>query len=165
MLFKNYTNSYLQKNLKNLLQTPTLNKNYIKKFSFNTFNMNTQTESSETEREKATMKRLYSKKVDDSYFSDILNSLIKKTPAFIAYKGQIRMDYFAKSLQDFNIPFTVVNLDYNPVFNEAFSHFYPSVNKSKYVLFLKGKMVDTEEFLSHINKRTVEEYLKNYNMI
>ncbi len=164
MLLKNYTNFYLQKNLKNL-QLSSINIKHFSFNSFNSFNNDNRAESSELEKEKVTMKKLYRNKVDDSFFLDVLNSFIKKTPAFIAYKGEIRMDYFAKSLEDFNIQFKVVNLDYNPVFNEAFSHFYPYVNKSKYVLFLKGKMVDTEEFLTHIDKGNVEEYLKSYNMI
>jgi hypothetical protein len=160
MFLQNSKKIILQKNFENFKQNILLNKLYIKSFS-----SKNSAESSEAEKEKTTMKKLYNKKVDDSFFSDQLNSLIKKSPAFIAYKGEIRMDYFAKSLHDFNISFTVVNLDYNPVFNEAFSQFYPFVNKSKYLLFLKGKLVDTEEFLSHIDNGTVEEYLKSYNMI
>ena len=129
------------------------------------FSMMMSPELSEPEKEKALMRKLYSKKLDDSFFSDQINSLVKKHPAFIVYKGEIRMDFFAKHLNDYNVPFTVVNLDYNPVFNEAFSNFYPFVNKSKYLLFFKGKLADTDEFLNHIDKGTVEEYLKSNSLI
>jgi hypothetical protein len=129
------------------------------------FSMMMSPQLSDLEKEKALMRRLYSKKMDDSFFSDQISSLVKKHPAFIVYKGEIRMDYFAKYLNDYNVPYTVINLDYNPVFNEAFSHFYPYVNKSKYLLFFKGKLADTDEFLNHIDKDTVEEYLKSNNLI
>jgi hypothetical protein len=112
--------------------------------------------------EKAMMRKLYSKRIDDCILNDYLKNLLKENSGVIAYKGDIRMDYFAKALDDHNIPIKVINLNINPVLNEAFTHFYPDFKTSNYMLFIKGKLVDTEEFLSHINKGTVENYLKNF---
>jgi hypothetical protein len=114
--------------------------------------------------EKAIMRKLYSKRIDDCILNDYLKNLLKENSAVIAYKGDIRMDYFAKALDDQGIPIKVINLNINPVLNEAFTHFFPDFRTSKYMLFLKGKLVDTEEFLSHIDKGTVKNYLNNFKL-
>ena len=151
-----------QKNL-NILKTYKLNifqhtpKNILKPF--------TQVQESPGQIEKNLMKKLYNKKIDDSLINDFLNSLLRQNTAVIAYKGEIKMDYFAKTLSDYNIPITVINLDLNPVLHEAFIHFYPFISKSKYLLFLKGKLVDTDDFTGHLNDGTVEKFLKSYNLI
>lgn len=129
-------------------------------FDFSTINSTNSHES-----EKTLMKKLYSNKIDDSFIGDSLKELIKSKPAFIVYKGEIKMDNFAKTLHDYNINATIINLNINPVLNEAFAHFYPFINKNKYLLFLNGKLADTDDFLSYINKGEVEEYLKNYKLV
>ena len=143
------------------LNMQNIHKKNIYTFSYLAFS----SEQHPNQTQKAIMKKLYNRKIDDSFLANPIKSFLKATPAFIAYKGEIKMDYFAQNLDDYNIQITVVNLDINPVLNEAFSNFYPYINKSKYLLFFKGKLADIDEFQENINKGSVEEYFKSNNLI